>query len=50
MRRAPMDERLPIGRWGRPEDFEGVAVFLASAASDYITGVMIPVDGGYSAR
>lgn len=50
VRRAPMDERLPIGRWGRPEDFEGVAVFLASAASDYITGVMIPVDGGYSAR
>lgn len=33
-----------------PEDFEGVAVFLASAASDYITGVMIPVDGGYSVR
>lgn len=49
-RRKPMDERLPAGRWGRPEDFEGVAVFLASQASDYITGVMIPVDGGYSAR
>lgn len=49
-KRRPMDERLPIGRWGRPEDFEGVAVFLASAASDYITGVMIPVDGGYSVR
>jgi len=49
-RRRPMDERLPIGRWGTPEDFEGVAVFLASSASDYITGIMIPVDGGYTAR
>lgn len=49
-KRRPMDERLPIGRWGTPEDFEGVAVFLASSASDYITGVMIPVDGGYTAR
>ena len=49
-KRKPIDERLPIGRWGTPEDFEGVAVFLASAASDYITGVMIPVDGGYTAR
>lgn len=45
-----MDERIPAGRWGTPEDFEGVAVFLASSASDYITGVMIPVDGGYSVR
>jgi len=35
-------------RWGRPEDFEGVAAFLASAASDYITGVALPVDGGFS--
>ncbi|NBH71666.1 SDR family oxidoreductase [Clostridiaceae bacterium] len=49
-RRKPMDERIPAGRWGTPEDFEGVAVFLASSASDYITGVMIPVDGGYSVR
>ena len=49
-KRRPMDERIPIGRWGRPDDFEGVAVFLASQASDYITGVMIPVDGGYTAR
>ena len=49
-KRKPMDERLPIGRWGTPEDFEGVAIFLASSASDYITGVMIPVDGGYTAR
>ena len=45
-----MDERIPMGRWGTPQDFEGVAVFLASSASDYITGAMIPVDGGYTAR
>ena len=49
-RRRPMDERLPMGRWGTPADFEGIAVFLASSASDYITGAMIPVDGGYTAR
>jgi len=49
-KRAPMDVRIPIGRWGEPRDFAGVTVFLASSASDYITGVMIPVDGGYSNR
>ena len=40
--------RTPAGRWGRSEDLAGVAVFLASAASDFITGAAIPVDGGYS--
>jgi 2-deoxy-D-gluconate 3-dehydrogenase len=40
--------RTPAGRWGDEADFEGVAVFLASAASDFITGTAIPVDGGYS--
>lgn len=40
--------RTPAGRWGDIEDFGGVAVFLASAASDFITGAAIPVDGGYS--
>jgi len=40
--------RTPAGRWGRPEDLAGVAVFLASAASDFITGTAMPVDGGYS--
>jgi 2-deoxy-D-gluconate 3-dehydrogenase len=40
--------RIPEGRWGAGDDFGGVAVFLASAASDYITGAAIPVDGGYS--
>ncbi|MDD3347105.1 SDR family oxidoreductase [Oscillibacter sp.] len=49
-RRGPMDARIPLGRWGTPADFEGIAVFLASSASDYITGVMIPVDGGYTVR
>jgi 2-deoxy-D-gluconate 3-dehydrogenase len=42
--------RIPAGRWGTPEDMKGLAVFLASAASDYITGAVIPVDGGYLAK
>ena len=40
--------RTPAGRWGKPEDHAGIAVFLASHASDFITGTAIPVDGGYS--
>jgi len=40
--------RTPAGRWGAPEDHAGIAVFLASAASDFVTGAAIPVDGGYS--
>ena len=40
--------RSPTGRWGTPDDFEGIGVFLASPASDFITGTAIPVDGGYS--
>lgn len=39
--------RIPMGRWGEPEDLKGVVVFLASEASDYISGVVVPVDGGY---
>lgn len=46
----PMDERIPMGRWGKPQDFAGPAVFLASEASDYVSGIVLPVDGGYSAR
>jgi len=42
--------RTPTGRWGVPEDFAGIAVFLASPASDFITGAAIPVDGGYSSH
>lgn len=40
--------RTPAGRWGEPRDLAGIAVFLASAASDFVTGAAIPVDGGYS--
>ncbi|HEU4368144.1 MAG TPA: glucose 1-dehydrogenase [Methylomirabilota bacterium] len=40
--------RTPAGRWGGIDDMAGVAVFLASAASDFVTGAVIPVDGGYS--
>jgi len=42
--------RTPAARWGTPEDLAGVAVFLSSSSSDFITGVAIPVDGGYSAQ
>jgi 2-deoxy-D-gluconate 3-dehydrogenase len=42
--------RTPGGRWGTPDDFSGIAVFLASGASDFITGTAIPVDGGYSVQ
>jgi 2-deoxy-D-gluconate 3-dehydrogenase len=40
--------RSPTGRWGTPDDFEGIAVFLSSPASDFVTGTAIPIDGGYS--
>jgi len=42
--------RIPAGRWGQPDDFKGVAVFLASAASDYVHGAVYLVDGGWMAR
>ena len=43
-------DRTPAGRWGRPDDMAGVAVFLASSASDFVTGAAIPVDGGFSVQ
>lgn len=43
-------ERIPTRRWGRPEDIAGAAVFLASPASDYVTGQILAVDGGWLAR
>jgi len=43
-----ISSRIPAGRWGEPDELAGVAVFLASPASDYVTGSVIAVDGGYS--
>ena len=45
-----VEGRTPAARWGDPADFSGIAVFLASSASDFVTGTAIPVDGGYSIR
>ena len=42
--------RTPAGRWGQPADLAGIAVFLSSKASDFVTGTAIPVDGGYSVQ
>lgn len=42
--------RIPAGRWGKPSDLGGAAVFLASGASDYVHGTILPVDGGWLAR
>ena len=43
-------DRIPAGRWGDPEDLGGAAVFLASQASNYVTGHILAVDGGWLAR
>ena len=43
-------DRIPAGRWGEPADLKGVAVFLASPASDYLHGAVVPVDGGWLCR
>lgn len=43
-------ERIPAGRWGDPGDLKGIAVFLAAAASDYMQGAIVPVDGGWLCR
>jgi 2-dehydro-3-deoxy-D-gluconate 5-dehydrogenase len=49
--RAPsLMARIPAGRWGSVEDLKGITVFLASSASDYMHGTVIPVDGGWMAR
>jgi 2-deoxy-D-gluconate 3-dehydrogenase len=42
--------RIPAGRWGDPDDIAGAAVFLSTAASDYVNGVVLPVDGGWMGR
>ena len=49
-RSAEILARIPAGRWGEPDDLAGAAVFLASSASDYVHGVILPVDGGWQAR
>lgn len=43
-------DRIPAGRWGEPKDLQGPVVFLASAASDYVNGHTLAVDGGWLAR
>ncbi|RMZ76693.1 hypothetical protein DV738_g4857, partial [Chaetothyriales sp. CBS 135597] len=49
-RQASILERIPAGRWGKPEDFKGTIVFLASEASAYVTGETLTVDGGWMGR
>lgn len=49
-RYAEISERIPTKRWGTPDDMKGPAIFLASPASDYLNGAVIPVDGGYLVR
>ncbi|KUK78820.1 MAG: 2-deoxy-D-gluconate 3-dehydrogenase [Proteiniphilum acetatigenes] len=49
-RNRAIRDRIPVGRWGNPEDLAGAIVFLASEASHYITGIVLPVDGGWLAR
>ena len=48
-RSAPILARTPLGRWGKPDDIGGVAVFLASDEARFVTGAIIPIDGGYLA-
>jgi len=54
VRTTPMNDeilaRTPAGRWGQPEEVAGAAVYLASRASDFVTGETIRVDGGYAIR
>ncbi len=49
-RNAAIVARIPAGRWGEPADLKGIAVYLASPASDYMHGAIVPVDGGWLAR
>ena len=49
-RSASILDRIPAGRWGTPDDLKGVVVLLASPASDYVCGAIMPVDGGWLTR
>jgi 2-deoxy-D-gluconate 3-dehydrogenase len=49
-RNRQIQERIPAGRWGTPDDLAGATVFLCSPASDYVSGVVLPVDGGWLGR
>jgi 2-deoxy-D-gluconate 3-dehydrogenase len=49
-RSAAILGRIPAGRWGEPSDLAGATVFLASPASDYVSGIVLPVDGGWLGR
>ncbi|EPC00607.1 hypothetical protein L861_06615 [Litchfieldella anticariensis FP35 = DSM 16096] len=49
-RSAELVGRTPMGRWGKPDDITGPALFLASPGAAFVTGAILPVDGGYSAR
>jgi 2-deoxy-D-gluconate 3-dehydrogenase len=50
VRSSAILSRIPAGRWGRPEDFAGAAVYLASTASDYVNGSVLVIDGGWMGR
>jgi 2-dehydro-3-deoxy-D-gluconate 5-dehydrogenase len=50
VRQQAILSRIPAGRWGEPDDFKGPAIFLASAASDYVNGEILVVDGGWMGR
>jgi 2-deoxy-D-gluconate 3-dehydrogenase len=47
---SELSQRIPAKRWGQPEDMAGAVVYLASDASDYVCGILLPVDGGYLSR